>query len=85
MDVIKVEVDSRVLLHEQKEEMFLQLERAVEAIYGGKASVSLEPSVTQLRQRWAAGKAGPARHIMEFGRKATRNFGGKVKPDKGGR
>ena len=76
MDIIRVEIDTRVLLHEQKEEMLLQLQRAVDAIYGGKARVKVEPNITHLRQRWATGKPGPARHIMEFGRKAGRGLSG---------
>jgi len=75
MDVIRVEVDTRVLLHEQKEEMLLQLQRAVDAIYGGKACLTVEPNVTHLRQRWAAEKPRPARHILQFGRKANRSLG----------
>lgn len=76
MDIIRVEVDSRVLLHEQKQEMLLQLQRAVDAIYAGQARVIVEPKVTQWRQRWAAHKPRPARHIMEFGRKAGRSLSG---------
>jgi len=75
MDIIRVEMDSRVLLHEQKEEMFLQLQRAVDAIYGDKARLTVEPNFAHLRQRWVAEKPRPARHIMEFGRKASRSLG----------
>ena len=76
MDIIRIEVDSRILLHQQKEEMLLQLERAVAAIYGGKASVMVEPNITRLRQRWAASQAKSARSILEFGRKASCTAGG---------
>ncbi|ATW02411.1 hypothetical protein [Sphingorhabdus sp. YGSMI21] len=69
MDIIRVEVDSRVLVHEQKQEMLLQLQRAVDAIYGGKASLTVEPNIQHLRQRWASERSRPARPIMEFGRK----------------
>jgi hypothetical protein len=76
MDVIRVDVDSRVLLHEQKEELFLELQRAVDAIYGKTARIVLEPDVSRWQQRWVAETPRPTRHFKEFGRKVGNNLDG---------
>jgi hypothetical protein len=76
MDKIRIEVDGRTLKYDEKAEMLLRLERARAAIYGGKATVSLEPNVSRLRRRFASRKGGPISNIMGFGRKVRRSADG---------
>ena len=76
MDKIRIEVDGRTLGHEEKEEMRLRLERAVGAIYGGNAAVTLEPNVAGLRRSFASRRSRSISNIMAFGRKIRRSVGG---------